>query len=129
MEIAARMKNIHGEFARFILVGAVNTLSSYLLYLLLLAFLPYLLAYSLAYCAGIVVSYCLNARFVFRRRFSLAGFLAFPMVYAIQYVLGALLLWLLVDRAGMAPEPAMAGVIAATIPVTFLASRFVLRKG
>ncbi len=129
MEAPYRMQNIHGEFLRFLLVGAVNTVSSYLLYLLLLAFFPYLIAYTLAYCIGIVISYFLNVRFVFRRQVSLASFLAFPVVYLIQYCLGALILWLLVDSAGIAPEFAMAGVIAITVPITFLTSRFVLRKG
>ncbi len=122
------MQGIHGEFARFLIVGAANTLSTYLLYLLLLAFFPYLIAYSLAYCVGVVVSYFLNSYFVFRRPFSLATFLAFPVVYVVQYGLGALILWLLVERAGVAPQYAMAAVIGATIPVTFLMSRFVLRK-
>lgn len=128
METPVGMRNIHGEFGRFLLVGAANTLSSYLLYLLLLVFLPYLFAYSLAYCIGIVISYFLNVRFVFRQRVSLASFLAFPVVYLIQYCLGALVLWLLVGSVGMSPALAMAGVIAATVPVTFLTSRFVLRK-
>ena len=122
------MQGIHGEFARFLIVGAANTLSTYLLYLLLLAFFPYLIAYSLAYCVGVVVSYFLNSYFVFRRPFSLATFLAFPVVYLVQYGLGALILWLLVDRAGVAPQLAMAGAIGLTIPVTFLMSRFVLRQ-
>lgn len=120
--------HIHGEFFRFLIAGAANTLSSYLLYLLLLAFFPYLLAYSLAYCAGIAISYFLNTRFVFRRQVSLATFLAFPIVYFVQYGLGALILWLLVDHAGVAPQFAMAAVIGATIPVTFLMSRFVLKR-
>lgn len=122
------MPNIHGEFFRFLVVGGANTVSTYLLFLLLLAFFPYLIAYSLAYCVGVVVSYFLNSYFVFRRPFSLATFLAFPVVYVVQYGLGALILWLLVDRAGVAPQLAMAGSIGLTIPVTFLMSRFVLRK-
>lgn len=123
-----RKKEIHGEFARFLIVGGANTLSTYLLFLLLLAFFPYLLAYSLAYCVGVVISYFLNARFVFRRRISLATFLAFPLVYVVQYSLGALILWVLVEHARVAPQLAMAGAIGLTIPVTFLMSRFVLRK-
>lgn len=122
------MREIHGEFARFLLVGGANTLSTYLLFLLLLAFFPYLIAYSLAYCVGVVVSYFLNLYCVFRRPFSLATFLAFPVVYVVQYSLGALILWLLVDHAGVAPQLAMAGAIGLTIPLTFLMSRFVLRK-
>lgn len=116
------------QFVRFLLVGATNTLFSYLLYLLLLTFLGYLPAYSVAYCAGIVLSYFLNVHFVFKERVSLTSFLKFPAVYVIQYTLGALILWLLVDRAGIAPSMAMIGVIVVTIPVTFLASRFVLTK-
>jgi putative flippase GtrA len=122
------MKQIHGEFLRFLLVGAVNTLSRYLIYCLLLTVCPYLLAYTLAYCLGIVISYFLNVRFVFKRDVSLASFLAFPLVYLLQYGLGALALWILVGRIGLSPELAMVGVILITIPVTFLASRFVLGR-
>lgn len=118
---------MRAEFARFLLVGASNTLFSYLLYLLLLNFMPYLAAYTLSYCAGIVLSYFLNVCFVFRKSVSLASFLKFPVVYAIQYSLGALVLWLLVG-AGLGPNLAMVGVIVATIPVTFIASRFVLKR-
>jgi len=122
------IKIIRGEFARFLLAGATNTLLSYLLYLFLLEFFVYLLAYSIAYCIGIALSYFLNVYFVFKQRASLTSFVKFPIVYVIQYGLGAVILWLLVDRAGMAPEIAMLGVIVVTIPVTFLASRFVLTR-
>lgn len=122
------LKIIRGEFARFLLAGATNTLLSYLLYLFLLEFLAYLLAYSISYCIGIVISYLLNVYFVFNKRASLASFVKFPIVYVLQYALGAGVLWLLVDRAGMAPAIAMLGVIVVTIPITFLASRFVLAR-
>ena len=122
------LKIIQGEFARFLLAGATNTLLSYLLYLFLLEFLVYLLAYSIAYCIGIALSYFLNVYFVFKQRASLTSFVKFPIVYAVQYGLGVLILWLLVDGAGMAPAIAMIGVIAVTIPVTFLASRLVLTR-
>ncbi len=118
---------MRAEFTRFLIVGATNTGFSYLLFLLLYAVMPYLAAYSLAYCAGIVLSYFLNVHFVFRTQRSVSSFLRFPLVYLLQYGLGALVLWLLV-RAGVDPRLAMAGVIAVTIPVTFLASRFVLKR-
>lgn len=116
------------EFVRFLLVGATNTLFSYLLYLLLLVFMSYLPAYSIAYCAGIVLSYYLNVRFVFKKQVCLASFLRFPVVYVVQYALGAATLWLLVGKAGISPELAMVVVIVVTIPVTFLASRFILKN-
>ena len=116
------------EIVRFLLVGAINTLLTYLLYLLLLTFLGYQTAYSITYCAGIALSYFLNIHFVFKKRVSLASFLKFPAVYVIQYALGAAMLWLLVSTAGIPPSLAIIGVIIVTIPVTFLASRFILNK-
>lgn len=116
------------EFGRFLLVGATNTLISYALYLLLILLTPYLVAYSLSYCMGVVLSYFLNVRFVFRRQVSLASFLKFPLVYVIQYAVGAVTLWALVGKAEVAPGVAMIGVIATTIPVTYVASRYVIAK-
>ncbi len=118
---------MRAEFARFLLVGATNTLFSWVLYVLLLTLLPYLAAYTLAYCAGIVLSYFLNVRFVFRKQASLASFLQFPLVYALQYGLGVLVLWLLVGY-GIDKRVTMAVATIVTIPVTFLASRLVLKK-
>ena len=118
---------MRSEFTRFLLVGATNTLFSYLLYLILLKFLPYIVAYTFSYCAGIVLSYFLNVFFVFKKNVSIASFLKFPVVYAIQYALGALVLWLLVG-SGISPTWAMIGVLVVTIPVTFIASRFILKR-
>ncbi len=129
---------MRAEFTRFLLVGATNTLFSYLLYLLLLFALPYVVgstgradyiaAYTLSYCAGVVLSYFLNTHFVFRKTPSLSSFLKFPFVYLIQYGLGALVLGLLVEQVGIDKKWAGALVSIVTIPVTFLASRFVLKR-
>ena len=120
--------SIHFELSRFLLVGATNTGTSYLIYLLLLEFMPYLYAYSISYGIGVVLSYILNSRFVFRQPLSMGKFLQFPAVYAIQYGLGAAILWLLVGQASLSPELAMLAVVAATIPVTFLTSRLILKR-
>ena len=122
------IKIIHREFARFLLAGAINTALTYVMFLFLIKSLGYLLAYSVIFCLGIALSYFLNVYLVFKKRSSLASFILFPIVYVIQYCLGAVVLWFLVDRAGIAPSLAMIGVIVTTIPVTFLASRFVLKN-
>jgi putative flippase GtrA len=116
------------EFVRFLLVGVTNTLLSYLLYLLLLIFLTYLPAYSIAYCGGIIVSYFLNVKFVFKKSITFISFLKFPMVYLIQYALGLFILWLLVGEFSISPEFSIIGAVIVTIPVTFLASRFALKS-
>lgn len=118
---------MHREFVRFLIVGATNTAFSYVVFLLLYLFLHYQAAYALSYAAGVVLSYFLNVHFVFKTKRSLASFLKFPFVYVVQYGLGALVLGLLV-RAGIDPRLAMIGVIVLTVPITFLASRFVLKR-
>lgn len=118
---------MRAEFARFLIVGATNTAFSYVVFLALYLVMHYQAAYALSYAAGIVLSYFLNVHFVFKTRRSLASFLKFPFVYLLQYGLGALVLGLLV-RKGVDPRLAMLGVIAITVPITFLASRFVLKR-
>ena len=121
-------QKIHGEFFRFLVVGGLQTALSYGLFLLLNLFLPYAISYSIAYCCGIVISYFLNVLFVFREKLSLASFLKFPLVYVVQYLMGLLLLWLFVAKLDLPPAWAMLAVIAITVPVTFLTSRFVLKN-
>lgn len=121
-------KSFNSEFFRFLLVGLSNTLVSYVVYLLLLPFLPYLYAYSISYCVGIVNSYFLNVLFVFKKQVSLRSFLKFPLVYVLQYALGAIILWLLVGQLGTQPGLAYTMVLIVTIPVTFLTSRFILKR-
>lgn len=118
---------IRAEFTRFLIVGATNTAFSYAVFLLLYLVMHYQMAYALSYAAGVVLSYFLNVHFVFKTRRSLASFLRFPFVYLLQYGVGALILWLLVGK-GIDPRVAMAGVIVITIPITFFASRFVLKR-
>ena len=121
-------KHINSEFFRFLLTGLSNTLVTYLAYLLLLPFLPYLYAYTLAYCIAVLNSYFMNIFFVFRKNVSLQSFLKFPFIYVMQYFLGASILWLLVGKLGLSPAWAMVVVIIVTVPITFLSSRIVLKK-
>lgn len=121
-------KHFNSEFFRFLLTGLSNTLVTYLAYLLLLPFLPYLYAYTLAYCIAVLNSYFMNVFFVFRKNVSLKSFLRFPFIYVMQYFLGASILWLLVGKLGLSPAWAMVVVIIVTVPITFLSSRFVLKK-
>lgn len=116
------------EALRFLFVGGLNTAVTLVIYWMLLPRMGYGIAYSVAFAVGIVLSYVLSLRFVFRARASVSNAFAYPLVYAVQYVLGLGLLAAWTELLGL---PARYGVlvsIAATIPVTFLLSRFVLRR-
>jgi len=115
------------EYLGFLLVGGANTLITYSLYLLLLLVLPYRWSYSLAFAGGIIISYWLNSQFVFQEPVSLLKFVKYPLVYLIQYLLGILILYLCVDRLGISPWLAPLVVVAASLPVTFVISKMIIK--
>ncbi len=117
------MRSINREFYRFIFWGGVNTLSGYLIYALLLRFLPYLLSYTVAFIISIFVSYFLNSKFVFNQSLKLSKAIKYPLVYLVQYLIGTASLYLLVQILRVSKLLAPLLVVALTIPVTFLLSR------
>jgi len=120
---------IRAEAQRFIVVGAINTIATYALYLVLLPRAGYKLAYTVAYVAGIAFAYVLNTRFVFRVRHTLASFTLFPLVYLIQYAFGIATLYITVNLFSVPEQFALIASIVVTIPVTFLLSRLLLKRG
>ena len=81
------------QFTRFLATGLVNTAVGYGVYLGLLRWTSYEIAYAAAYVIGIVVAYVLNSLFVFRSPIGLRTALRYPFVYLAQYLFGAGLLY------------------------------------
>jgi putative flippase GtrA len=129
MSLAALWRRRGPEILRFLAGGASTTAVSYAAYLLLLRWLPYFTAYAIAYAIGIAWSYFANTWFVFRQPARLSRALVFPLVYAAQYLLGALLLFVLVDRAGLPPALGPLLVVVLTLPLTYVLSRWVIARG
>jgi len=123
------MSPMNQEWLRFAGVGLFNTVAGYVLYLLLLRFLPYPVSFALTYAAGIFISYGLHSRFVFRRSLEWNKAIRYPAVYGVQYVLGALLLWAAVELLAVDPRIAAILAVASTVPVVFLMSRRIIRGG
>ena len=125
--VGARSSRLR-EIMRFVVFGAINTLSAYLLYVALLTFLPYAAAYSIAYVLGIFFSYWLNAKFVFREKLRLSAALQYPVIYAVQYVVGLTGLYLLIERTRVSAAVAPFIMALVTSPLAYLLSRFVIRR-
>ncbi len=122
------MKFISSEFFRFLLSGGGNTLVTYLIYLFFLNYMPYGLAYSLTYIIGIYLSYYLSCRLVFNEHPRWRSAVQYPLVYAVQYFFGIILLNVFVRNDLLDEVIAPLVVIIITLPVTFLLSRWVIRK-
>ena len=121
------MKFSDPEFRRFLLAGAFNTAVGYGLYLLLNTFLDYRGAYTISYVLGIVLSYAITTAFVFKRPWRWRRLLAYPSVYAVQYLVGLALIWLMVDRLGLPDTWAPLIILPITIPLTFALSRLIVK--
>lgn len=112
--------------ARFLAGGALNTGSTFVLYWLLLLVVEYRVAYAISFAAGILLSYVINTRFVFRTDHSLRKIILFPLVYLTTYLVGALVLDMAVSRFGIDARIAPFISICATLPLTYLLTKLVL---
>ena len=118
----------HGDKLRFLLAGGANTVATLLLYWALLPALDPRVAYAIAYCAGIVLTYTLNSLWVFRRAWTQAGLLAFFLGYGVQ-ALVAYALFLLLHA--YTPIPAWLLPVVVTLvllPLSFLLNRALVHR-
>lgn len=122
------MRSINREFYRFLFWGGVNTLLGYVIYLSLLLFLPYLLSYTVAFIASILISYLFNSKFVFSQDLKWSKAIKYPLVYLTQYLIGTSVLYLLVQVWGLSPSLAPLAVVVLTIPITYLLSRRIVGR-
>ncbi|SDH58680.1 Putative flippase GtrA (transmembrane translocase of bactoprenol-linked glucose) [Aneurinibacillus thermoaerophilus] len=115
------------EFFRFLIVGGLNTGITYGIYLVLLLGFPYVLAYSGSYIIGVFISYYLNSKIVFQTNFSIKKMLQFPLVYVVQYVINTMFLYFLVQM-NISEKLAPILVVILSIPITFILSKYILKK-
>ena len=125
----APTRPISGQILAFALVGVVNAMTYYGLYLLFLMRLPYLAAHILAFALSMTGSFFLNARFTYRTRPTLRKFLLFPLANATNFLIATAGVYVIVDilHAGHRLAPLLAS--GAAIPVTFVVSRTIMLRG
>lgn len=118
-----------GRFARFTVVGLLNTAVHYLVYLPLWCVLPYLVAHLVAITSATLCSYYLNCRFTFGVPPTTRRLLLYPVSNLTNIALSTVAMSLLVELRGVDPRVAtlLGGIVA--VPVTFLVSRTVLTGG
>lgn len=118
-----------GEFLRFIAVGALNTALTYGVYVALVHFIHYQLAYASAYAAGVVLQFLLHSRFVFRVPLRWKNMLGYPPIHVLLYGFGAAMLHALVEWVGIGTPVAPLLAIAISVPLSFALTRAWLVRG
>jgi len=95
-------------------------------YLSLNLVLSYQISYFLAFVTGIVFAYWFNATYVFRVQLCWSGLFAYPLVYLLQYAVGAVMLGWIVENLGLQENIAPLIVALTMLPITYLASKTIL---
>ena len=93
------MSKKHGEIIRFILVGGINTVNYYWIYLLLLKVfdIQYLVSHILSFIISFIISFYLNCYFVYRVQPTIKKFIQFPITQVVNIGLQTLLLFVFVQ--------------------------------
>ena len=122
------MKFFESAYFKYLLSGLLNTLFTYVVYLILIQIFNYRVSYTFSYCTGIFTSYLLNTIFVFKKNISFKKIIKYPFVYLIQYVIGFVVMYYWVEIFLFNESLAPIFVIIITTPISFLLSKYIINK-
>lgn len=124
-----KLKQTHYEIIKFVIVGGINTLDYYLVYLILLKLLHihYMVSHIIGFVVSFIISYYLNCYFVYRVKPTLKKFLSFPLTQVVNMGMQSLFLYIFVRRFNFPSEIAPFVGLIVTIPITFILSKWILK--
>ncbi|HHQ6731671.1 TPA: flippase GtxA [Staphylococcus aureus] len=124
-----KLTQTHAEILKFIIVGGINTLNYYVVYLLLLKLLhiEYMISHITGFIVAFVISYYLNCYFVYRVKPTWRKFISFPITQIVNVSIQTVLLYVFVSWLNLTAEIAPFAGLIITIPVTFILSKWILK--
>ncbi|HHA5879956.1 TPA: flippase GtxA [Staphylococcus aureus] len=124
-----KLTQTHAEILKFIIVGGINTLNYYVVYLLLLKLLQieYMISHITGFLVAFVISYYLNCYFVYRVKPTWRKFISFPITQIVNVSLQTVLLYVFVSWLNLPAEIAPFAGLVITIPITFVLSKWILK--
>ncbi|HDP2777369.1 TPA: flippase GtxA [Staphylococcus aureus] len=124
-----KLTQTHAEILKFIIVGGINTLNYYVVYLLLLKLLhiEYMISHITGFLVAFVISYYLNCYFVCRVKPTWRKFISFPITQIVNVSLQTVLLYVFVSWLNLPAEIAPFAGLIITIPITFILSKWILK--
>ncbi|PNZ61431.1 GtrA family protein [Staphylococcus aureus] len=124
-----KLTQTHAEILKFIIVGGINTLNYYVVYLLLLKLLhiEYMISHITGFIVAFVISYYLNCYFVYRVKPTWRKFISFPITQIVNVSLQTVSLYVFVSWLNLPAEIAPFAGLIITIPITFILSKWILK--
>jgi putative flippase GtrA len=116
----------HHQLVRFIGMGATNTILTFVLYEALIFIIPYQVAYTISFVAGVAFAAAANSRLVFRIRLTWQTGIRFIIFYVSSYLVGLCLIVVAVEKFGLSELMAPFLVVAIMLPINFFGSRLAL---
>ncbi|WP_154837176.1 GtrA family protein [Staphylococcus sp. Marseille-Q1834] len=124
-----KLTKTHYEIIKFVIVGGINTLDYYLVYLILLKLfnVHYMLSHIIGFVVSFIISYYLNCYFVYNVKPTLKKFLSFPLTQVVNMGMQTLFLYVFVRWFNFPSEIAPFVGLIVTIPIAFILSKWLLR--
>jgi putative flippase GtrA len=112
---------------RFLVAGAINTALSIAVYQAALFVTGHVVAYGIAYAAGVVFAYVAYARHVFDAPLSTGRFVVFALFYAVSGVIGTLVNAGLIEHLALHPRLAIFVTAMIMLLLNYVGSKWCLR--
>lgn len=129
IEFVLILMDKYQSFIRFAIVGCVNTINYYVIYLLLMYIgFEYLWSHSTGFLISMIGSFYLNCYYTYKVKPTWKKFFQFPLTYVVNYSISTLSLFIIVDFLHMNEFLAPAISLLLPIPFTYLVSKMVLAK-
>lgn len=120
---------LNTEFTRFLLVGVINTLTYYFIYLVLhnIFSFSYLWAHIIGFLISLNVSFFLNCYVTYRIKPTLKKYLYFPLTQVVNMSVSTFLIFIFVEFLKLNSNIAPFAAVIFTVPITFLVSSKILK--
>ncbi|MFU0790611.1 GtrA family protein [Cerasibacillus sp. JNUCC 74] len=118
------------EFLRFIIIGVVNTINYYAVYLLLhLVFnVYYMAAHITGFIVSLVVSFFLNTYFTFKVKPTWKKFLKFPITQLFNFSITSLFVFVFTELFQVDSKITPLLAVFITVPMTFMVTGKILKR-
>ncbi|MFS0561366.1 GtrA family protein [Terribacillus sp. 179-K 1B1 HS] len=119
------------EFTRFIIVGVLNTICYYLVYLLFyqLADVHYLVSHWIGIIISMIFSFFLNSYFTYGVRPTWRKFFQFPLTQVVNITVSSVLVYIFIEGFGWNGTVAPVAAVFFTVPITFVITSKIMKNG
>lgn len=120
---------LNTEFTRFVVVGVINTLTYYSIYLVLhnLFSLPYMAAHLIGFFISLNISFFLNCYVTYKIKPTLKKYLYFPLTQVVNISVSTFLVFVFVEWLHLNSNIAPFAAVIFTVPITFVISSKILK--